>query len=150
LRSNRERSKEYAPDAEGSCQQETAATESTHSHEVRTVFRTRATCTTPSAGPTRRRTPGTGNTADIHNFAFTPEAVTVSPWSAVTWDFQDAIQHTVVQDDNSFSSKPLGNGQTLEHAFTAPGSVPYHCSIHPFMKGTVTVNNSRRCTPTSA
>ena len=35
-------------------------------------------------------------------------------------------------------SKPYG--QTFSHTFAAAGSVPYHCSIHPFMKGTVTVN----------
>jgi plastocyanin len=76
---------------------------------------------------------------NIHNFAFTPAAITVTSGGAVTWTFQDSLQHTVVADDNSFSSKPEGNGQTFAHTFPAAGSVPYHCSIHPFMKGTVTV-----------
>jgi len=81
----------------------------------------------------------TADMVNIHNFAFAPASTTVKSGAAVTWTFEDAIQHTVVADDNSFSSKPMGNGQTFSHTFAAAGSVPYHCSIHPFMKGTVTV-----------
>ena len=30
-------------------------------------------------------------------------------------------------------------GESEFHTLAAPGSYPYHCSIHPTMKGTVTV-----------
>lgn len=83
-----------------------------------------------------------GSTADlvnIQNFAFNPNTLTVSPGTAVTWKFDDSTDHTVVADDNSFASKPMGNGQTYSHTFATAGNLAYHCSIHPFMKASVTV-----------
>ena len=32
-----------------------------------------------------------------------------------------------------------GNDNTFAHTFTTPGSTTYHCSIHPYMTGTVEV-----------
>ena len=83
--------------------------------------------------------PSPADLVNVQNFAFTPNALTVTANTPVTWKFDDSTDHTVVADDNSFSSQPLGNGQTYDHTFATAGSVPYHCSIHPFMKGTVTV-----------
>jgi plastocyanin len=48
--------------------------------------------------------------------------------------------HNIVADDGSYNSGPLAPGATFTHAFTAAGSYPYHCSIHPNMRGTITVN----------
>jgi plastocyanin len=83
-----------------------------------------------------------GNTVTMKNFAFDPPALTVKSGTAVTWVNQDSATHTVVSDTGSpesFSSEPLSTGGTYTRTFTVPGTYSYHCSIHPSMKGTVTV-----------
>lgn len=77
----------------------------------------------------------------IQGFAFGPATITVKPGTTVTWTQQDEDQHTVTANDGSFTSSPLITGTTYTHTFTAPGTYPYHCSIHPFMHGTVVVSN---------
>lgn len=94
----------------------------------------------PAPAPSASGSPATtADTVNIQNFAFNPATVTVAPGTAVTWKFDDDTDHTVVADDNSFSSQPEGKGQTYSHTFATAGTVAYHCSIHPFMKATVTV-----------
>ena len=77
----------------------------------------------------------------IQGFAFGPATITVKPGTTVTWTQQDEDQHTVTANDGSFTSSPLITGTTYTHTFTAPGTYQYHCSIHPFMHGTVVVGN---------
>jgi plastocyanin len=80
-----------------------------------------------------------GSTVEINNFAFTPASLTVSAGTSVSWKFDDSTQHTVTADDNSFTSEAMGDGQTYTHTFDTKGTLAYHCSIHPFMKGSVEV-----------
>ena len=82
---------------------------------------------------------GGGSTVEIKNFMFTPMTLTVAAGTTVTWKFDDSTEHTVVADDNSFTSSALANGQTFTHTFSTAGTVAYHCSIHPFMTGTIIV-----------
>jgi plastocyanin len=82
---------------------------------------------------------GGGSTVEIMNFMFMPGSLTVPVGTTVTWKFDDSTDHTVTADDNSFASSPMANGQTFTHTFSSAGTVAYHCSIHPFMKGTITV-----------
>jgi plastocyanin len=77
----------------------------------------------------------------ISGFAFSPATVTVKVGTTVTWTQQDEDQHTVTANDGSFGSSPLVTGTTYTHTFSAPGTYQYHCSIHPFMHGTVVVTN---------
>ncbi|WP_205650527.1 plastocyanin/azurin family copper-binding protein [Actinoplanes solisilvae] len=92
----------------------------------------------PTAGASAP-VPAPADLVNIQNFAFNPNTLTVPAKTAVTWKFDDSTDHTVVADDNSFASQPMGNGQTYSHTFATAGTVAYHCSIHPFMKATVTV-----------
>jgi len=52
-----------------------------------------------------------------------------------------ATVHNITSDNGAFtaSANLAGNG-TYSVALTAAGSYPYHCSIHPNMVGTITVN----------
>ncbi len=77
--------------------------------------------------------------ATINNFAFMPSTVTIAPGTQVQWTNQDGTAHTVTADDNGFHSQFLNNSQTFSQTFSAPGTYPYHCSIHPFMKGKIVV-----------
>ncbi|HEV2532629.1 cupredoxin family copper-binding protein [Phenylobacterium sp.] len=79
----------------------------------------------------------------IGNFTFGPAALTVKPGTTVTWLNGDDIPHTVVADDKkTFRSKVLDSGDTFSFTFTAPGTYPYFCSIHPHMTGKVIVKAS--------
>jgi plastocyanin len=52
-----------------------------------------------------------------------------------------ATAHNITSDTEAFTpSGSLGGNATFTTTFTATGSYPYHCSIHPNMVGTVTVN----------
>ena len=75
----------------------------------------------------------------INNFAFAPGGLTIPAGSKVTWTNQQSVAHTVVSDTGSFSSPVLTDGSTYSVTLNTPGTYNYHCSIHPFMKGTITV-----------
>jgi len=76
----------------------------------------------------------------IDNLAFSPKAVTVKVGTTVDWTNRDEEPHTVSAEDGSFKSGTLaGNTNTFSRTFTAAGTFTYHCSIHPYMTGTVEV-----------
>jgi plastocyanin len=75
----------------------------------------------------------------VQNFAFKPQNVTVPVGATVTWKFEDQTQHNVTAGDGSFKSGDLTGGKTFAMTFKKAGKVPYMCTIHPFMTGTVTV-----------
>ena len=43
-------------------------------------------------------------------------------------------------DLGAFSSGNMADSETFTFTFTAPGTYAYHCTIHPTMVGTITVN----------
>src|SRR5438105_13829476 len=72
--------------------------------------------------------------------AYQPNPVTVQAGQSVTWTWEDqGNQHSVSADDGSFESCLQNAGFTFTTTFTKAGTYPYHCSIHPQMKGSVTV-----------
>jgi len=96
----------------------------------------------PSAAATPPVSAGGGNTISIKNFAFDPPALTVKTGTEVTWMNNDGAPHTIVSDAGSpaaFTSDPLSSGASFSFTFTRPGMYTYHCSIHPSMEGTITV-----------
>ena len=84
-----------------------------------------------------------GSDVTIQNSAYQPSSVTVSPGTTVTWHNLDAYSHTVTADDGSFDSMNLGGAGTYQHTFSQPGQYSYHCNIHSFMHGTVTVGGAQ-------
>ena len=76
---------------------------------------------------------------DISNFAFNPTPVNIQAGTQIVWTNHDGDAHTVVADDGSFQAGVLNQGQAFSQIVTAPGSHSYHCSIHPFMNGTIVV-----------
>lgn len=73
----------------------------------------------------------------IQGFAFNPATVEISQGDTVRWTNMDSATHIVKGD--TFESGSLAKGDTYEFVFTEPGIYNYICSIHPSMKGTVTV-----------
>lgn len=64
----------------------------------------------------------------------------------IVWTNTDSVAHTVVSDTDysndyagRFESKLIEPNGTYEYAFFDVGSYPYHCEIHPHMRGLVEV-----------
>jgi amicyanin len=77
----------------------------------------------------------------IANFKFTPATVTIKVGDTVGWTNHDDIGHTVSFAGPGINSKVLQRNDHFSHAFDAPGTYTYICSIHPFMHGTVVVTS---------
>lgn len=77
----------------------------------------------------------------ISNFSFNPGSTTVNKGTTVVWTNNDSAGHTVTADQGAGPASGLLNpGETYSYTFNEPGTFNYHCSVHPSMKGTVTVN----------
>lgn len=84
--------------------------------------------------------PPAANSVNIASFAFSPQSLSVKVGVKVTWTNKDAATHTVTSDNGAFtSSGNLAANETYEFTFATAGTYPYHCALHPAMKGTITV-----------
>lgn len=96
----------------------------------------------PSAGaaPSAGGSPSTSSSISIDNFKFSPRAIRVPADARVKVTNNDSAPHTVTADDGqSFDSGTVDPGGSSSFQAPAPGSYAYHCTIHPFMKGTLSV-----------
>ncbi len=95
---------------------------------------------TPPVGGTTA-TPPASVSVNIKNFVFGPATLNIKVGTKVTWTNNDNVAHTVTSDSGSmFDSGTLSPGESFSFTFTNPGSVSYHCNIHPMMKASVTVS----------
>jgi plastocyanin len=77
--------------------------------------------------------------AGMRNLAFVPGTIEVRAGTTVEWTNNDPLSHSVTSDNGAFDSGLIGSGNRWRYTFTTPGTYPYHCTPHPFMKGTVVV-----------
>ncbi len=96
-----------------------------------------------SASQTPTQSQASPKTADatikIHNFKYEPANLAIAVGKTVQFINTDEEPHTATATDGAFNSKALDTNQTWNYTATKPGTFPYICSIHPFMKGTLTV-----------
>ena len=77
--------------------------------------------------------------------AFDPKALSVKKGTTVKWTNEDSVGHDVTKtggpspEFKSGSPGGMKKGDSYEHAFSTPGKVSYVCTVHPGMKGSVTV-----------
>lgn len=76
----------------------------------------------------------------IEGFAFSPADITASVGQTITFTNGDSAPHTATLDDGSCTTANLPNGASGGLVFSAPGTYPFHCAVHPNMKGTITIN----------
>lgn len=69
---------------------------------------------------------------------YDPANVEIEVGQAVRWEFRGSMEHDVVADGGSFVSELQTSG-SYTFVFTEAGEWAYDCSIHPEMRGTVTV-----------
>lgn len=75
------------------------------------------------------------NAYDPNNLTFSLAAK-----QSVKWGNNDGTTHTVTANGGAFDSGNIADGGTFTFTFTTVGTYPYHCTIHPTMVGTITVN----------
>ena len=104
---------------------------------------TTAPTATPTATPTPTPTPTTatnsGKSVSIMNFSFSPNSLTVTVGTKVTWTNHDSVTHTVTANQGAFNS-PVLPGSSFSFTFTKAGTYAYHCMIHPYMMATIVVH----------
>jgi len=74
---------------------------------------------------------------EIRDYAFAPKALTVPVGTTVTWTNYDSDTHTVT--GSGLKSKSFGRNDSYSFMFMKSGTFSYSCSLHPQMKGNVTV-----------
>ncbi|MEU4796637.1 cupredoxin domain-containing protein [Streptomyces sp. NPDC023327] len=94
-----------------------------------------------SSGRSASPSGGKGAKITIKDFAFEPADLTVAPGTKVTVVNEDSAPHTVTAGgDKPFDTGSIAAGKRA--TFTAPsraGKYAYICTIHQYMKGSLTV-----------
>jgi len=71
--------------------------------------------------------------------AYQPAQLTVEDGQTVIWTNRGFGFHTVTALGGEFDSGRLSLGESFKVTFTTPGAFPYKCTVHPSMRGSVTV-----------
>ena len=90
---------------------------------------------------------------DLGAGAYSPNPASVSGASTMTWNNVDSTPHTATADDGSFDSGIINGGSSASVAISANSGVstiPYHCSVHPEMRGTLQIIHSSLSTVPSS
>lgn len=75
---------------------------------------------------------------DIAHFAFHPKSLTIGTGTTVRFTNSSKIAHTATRR-GAFNTGHIAPGTTISVTFNHKGTFAYHCSIHPFMHGTIVV-----------
>ncbi|HEX4821235.1 MAG TPA: cupredoxin domain-containing protein [Acidimicrobiales bacterium] len=93
----------------------------------------------PDASRPKGSSNSSGSTITIKNFAFSPNRLKAKAGATVTVRNTDSTDHTVTADGGAFDTGHIHGGATATLKVTKPGTYPYHCDIHQFMKGVLEV-----------
>jgi len=85
--------------------------------------------------------PGDGTyNVQIKNFDYNPQELRIKKGGTVVWTNQDSVGHTATSDSgNTIDSELLAGGESYSKQFNEIGTYNYHCTPHPYMKGTIIV-----------
>lgn len=87
----------------------------------------------------------------INSQCFIPFNAKILETGIVTWTNYDEIVHSVVGGNdvpNNRFSYYVFPGKSTQHRFDVAGEYNYHCDLHPWAKGKVTVTDSNNKIPT--
>lgn len=84
------------------------------------------------------RQPAT-HTVMVEGMRFEPERLTVEQGDTVVWLNKDMFPHTATSKAGGFDSQQIAANASWQHRFAGNGEFPYVCTLHPTMKGTITV-----------
>ena len=95
----------------------------------------------PAAGAACSKSPAAGAVAvTIKGFAFNPADISAQVGQTVTFTNDDSAPHTATLDDGSCTTPNISTGKSDGLMFTAAGTYPFHCNVHPAMKGKITIS----------
>ncbi len=103
-----------------------------------------ATSTSAANAPSATASAGTAQvkiTEQSEKYGFSPAMLSVAAGTKVVWTNSTDVPHTVTSDTGSTlaSSMISPSSGTFSFTFTKPGTYTYHCTVHPYMKGTIVV-----------
>jgi plastocyanin len=80
-------------------------------------------------------------TEQDEKYGFAPATLTVAKGTRVEWSNTTDAPHTVTSDSGTTLASSMINpsGGSFDFTFTQPGTYTYHCTVHPYMKGTIVV-----------
>lgn len=81
---------------------------------------------------------------EISDLEFGTPELRIAPGTTVRWINEDPVAHNTTSDEGLWSSPLIGPSETWSRTFEEPGTYPYHCTPHPFMKGTIIVTERER------
>jgi len=94
----------------------------------------------PPAAAAESSSGGNPSAVKVDDFKFTPATLTVKSGDGIAVTNDDSTAHTATADDGkAFDTGALDPGATQTITLDKPGTYPFHCSIHPFMKGKIVV-----------
>jgi plastocyanin len=76
---------------------------------------------------------------EIENFLFSPAKLTIAKGSSVAFSNASTASHTATRA-GTFDTGTIKPGKSVSVRFKQKGSFPYHCEIHPQMRGKIVVN----------
>ncbi|WP_342801069.1 cupredoxin family copper-binding protein [Nocardia sp. No.11] len=84
----------------------------------------------------------TNLTVDVSGMKYSPADATIKVGETVTWKFSDKAPHNVqgIGDKAMGINSPIIDKGEWSYTFTQPGTYRYLCSLHPDMRGTITVS----------
>jgi plastocyanin len=91
---------------------------------------------------------GATSAVTIQNSSFNPPTTPVRVGDTVTWTNRDTFSHTSTSDTGVWDTSVISAGGSRSFTFTGAGNFAYHCAIHSFMHGSVTVLAANTPPPT--
>jgi plastocyanin len=75
----------------------------------------------------------------VNEMTFGPAMAMANVGDTISWVNVGKIPHTVTAKDGSFDKTPLAPGQRFNYVLRKEGTIPYTCTYHPGMDGTLMV-----------
>ena len=90
--------------------------------------------------PSTEADPAAGSdSVTISDFTYEPESLEVAAGTEVEVVNDDDAAHTLTADDGAFDTGDIAGGESATVTVEGSGEVPYHCTIHDYMRGTLVV-----------
>ena len=81
-----------------------------------------------------------GASAQQVNQYYMPVNASIPKDATVTWTNKDVAPHTATASDGSFDTGIFNAGSTASAMVKGQGDIQYHCTIHPWMHGSLQVS----------
>ena len=97
-----------------------------------------------SSGTTARSSataavPAPSRLVTIKGFNYRPSRLRIVVGTTLQVVNKDSEPHTLTADDKSFDTGNIEKGKSKALTLGTPGTYHYYCTLHPYMKGTITV-----------